>query len=155
MTPQPQLDTDNLPEPTRLHLALIEKLDKGLTPGEIAKQLAKGDQRLAKKYRAKIRRMLAKDPILHRAIVEHAQGTLRASLPGAMSAAGRRAQRGRMDAVRFVSESTGFHNPRVQHEHSGEVKIKLDMPRPQFVDTESVADDHVIEEADVVEPDET
>jgi hypothetical protein len=140
-----QLDTnapdDNLPEPTKLHLALIEAMDKGMTPPQIAKIMAKGDERKAKRLREKLRKMLANDPVLKRAIMQHAQGTLMAGLPGATAAAVKRSHRGRMDAIRFVSESTGFHNPRVQHEHSGDIKITVDIPRPKFADTESVADD--------------
>lgn len=149
-TPAP-IDYDNLPEPTRLHIAIIDRLEKGQSIQGMAVELAKGDKAKARRYREKLRRMLAKDPILKRAIMERSRDTLVAGLPGAMQAAVKRSHRGRMDAVRFVSESTGFHNPKVKHEHSGEVKITVNVPRPKFADTESVADDMAIEDADVVE----
>lgn len=151
MTVPSTTDPDTLPEPTRLHLALVEAMNKGMTMPEIAKRLAKGDKKKAQRYREKLRKMLANDPVLQRAIVQQASNNLVVGLPGATAAAVRRSHRGRMDAIKFVSETTGFHNPRVQHEHSGEVTIKMDLPRPTFTDTESVADDAVIEEADVVD----
>lgn len=92
--------------------------------------------------------MLAHDPLLAQAIVMRAQSNLLMAVPGTTTAVAKRAQRGRMDAARTVLEATGVHNPRVKHEHSGEVKIKLDMPRPSF---RSVDADGEIVDADVVD----
>lgn len=147
MTRSANSDDETLPEPTRLHLALVEAMNKGMTTGQIAKKLAKGDEKRAKYWRDKIRKMLRDDPMLKRAIVQQASNNLIVGLPGATAAAVRRSHKGRMDAIKFVSESTGFHNPRVQHEHSGDIKITVDIPRPTFADTQSVADD----EADEIE----
>lgn len=91
--------------------------------------------------------MVRNDPLMQKAIVERAQAQSLAAMPAAMNAAGKRAARGRMDAVKFLGEASGIHNPRVKHEHSGEVKIKLDMPRPMFrVDAD--LDDANIADAD-------
>lgn len=51
-------------------------------------------------------------------------------------AVGRRGRRGRIDAAKLIYETTGFHNPKVKHEHSGDINIKIDMPRPKFHDAE-------------------
>lgn len=135
-------------EPSRFHLALVNAMEKGLTVPEIARKLAPDDSDKRRNYRRKIRRMLAHDPLLAQAIVMRAQSNLLMAVPGTTTAVAKRAQRGRMDAARTVLEATGVHNPRVKHEHSGEVKIKLDMPRPSF---RSVDADGEIVDADVVD----
>lgn len=67
------------------------------------------------------------------------------ALDPAMKGARRRATAGRMDGVRFIAEATRFHNPRVNHEHSGEVKITIDMPRPQREIEGPVVDAEVVD----------
>lgn len=136
-------DQSALAEPTRFHLALVNAMEKGLTVGEIAKKLAPDDPKKRKAYRGKIRRMLATDPLLAQCIVTRAQSNLLMAVPGTTTAVAKRAQRGRMDAARTVLEATGVHNPRVKHEHSGDIKITLDMPRPAFG---SVDDDGTVVE---------
>jgi hypothetical protein len=59
------------------------------------------------------------------------------------TAVGARAKRGRIDAAKLLMESTGFHNPRVKHEHSGDIKLTLNIPRPSF--------DGEVADADVVD----
>lgn len=119
-------------EPSKAHEYLVNRLERGETPPEIAKRLAKGDKKKAQALRRKIWRMVRNDPIMQKAIVERAQAQSLAGMPAAMSAASKRAARGRMDAVKFLGEASGIHNPRVKHEHSGNIKITLDMPRPTF-----------------------
>jgi hypothetical protein len=66
------------------------------------------------------------------------------ALPGVTRALVRRAQRGRVDAIKLLFELTGFYNPRsiVDHNHSGEININLTMGgRP-----EPVVDAEVVEE---------
>jgi hypothetical protein len=125
-------DQSALAEPTRLHFALVDAMEKGLSVREISLKLAPGDKTKQKTWRDRIRRMLAHDPLLARAIVMRAQSNLLQAVPGTTVAVGKRAQRGRMDAAKTVLEATGVHNPRVKHEHSGNIKITLDMPRPAF-----------------------
>jgi hypothetical protein len=55
---------------------------------------------------------------------------------------------GKPDAVKLVFEATGFYSPRVQHEHSGDINIKLQIPRPAG-EIEASAED--VTDADVVE----
>jgi hypothetical protein len=65
-------------------------------------------------------------------------------VPATHALAGR-AARGRPDAIKVLFEASGFHNPRVRHEHSGEIKIKLDMPRPAFGSDDEVVDADVVD----------
>lgn len=58
----------------------------------------------------------------------------------------RRAAKGRPDAIKLAYEASGFHNPRVKHDHSGEINIKLDMPRPKQVESGEVVDAEVVED---------
>lgn len=119
-------------EPSKAHEYIVNRLERGETPPQIAKRLAKGDKKKAKALRRKIWRMVRNDPLMQRAIVERTQAQSLAAMPAAIGAASKRAARGRMDAVKFLGETSGVHNPRVKHEHSGDIKITLDMPRPAF-----------------------
>jgi hypothetical protein len=133
-------------ELSELHMVIIDALESGETVPKLAMRLAKGDKKKAKSLRVKLHRLVQKDKALQEGIYNRARSNLVAGLPSATQAAVKRAGRGRMDAVKFVAESTGFHNPRVQHEHSGDIKVSLDMPRPKF--EQDVID---VPEADVVE----
>lgn len=84
------------------------------------------------------------DPRIAQGVAAAAKVDLLVGLKPVVRAMVRRGARGRMDAARIILEASGFHNPRVKHEHSGEVTIKLDMPRPKFEQDEIV-------DADVVE----
>jgi len=137
--------TSSHPDRTKLHDSLIEALSRGEQPAAIAKRLAPTDLKKRKRVRAKIWKIIRSDPLFHARVAERARGQVIVDLLPAVGAAGRRASRGRMDAVKFVSEATGFHNPRVRHEHSGEVSIKLEMPRPKF-NQDIVADAEVVED---------
>jgi hypothetical protein len=60
-------------------------------------------------------------------------------------------QKGNIPAIKLALESSGYHNPRVQHEHSGEVSITIkNAPRPVRTADHTEADAPVID-ADVVE----
>lgn len=81
---------------------------------------------------------------------ESAMGELLSGLEGAAEALVRRAHRGRPDAIKLLFEATGFHNPRIKHEHSGDIKLTLDLPRPGVASPpglpEPVVDADVVEE---------
>lgn len=72
----------------------------------------------------------------------------------AIKAVNRKAAAGRVDAIKLVFESSGFHNPRIQHEHGGQVEITIrNAPRPERVEEEYIGNrdlDKVID-AQVVE----
>jgi len=79
-----------------------------------------------------------------------ARGEAIMNLIPAVQALSRRAARGRTDSIKLLFELTGFHSPRVQHDHSGEIEIKLtgmhrpprtvDQLGPPVVDAEVVED---------------
>ena len=76
--------------------------------------------------------MLETDDRLATELGAHAKVEMLLALVPATRALGQRAARGRPDAAKLLFEATGFHNPRVKHDHSGEIKIKLEIPRPAF-----------------------
>lgn len=121
----------SVPEPTKLEEAVLTLLGEGLRPPDIAKRLARGDRELAKRLRRKIWKMVRQDGVFQRRIAEHAAAEMVIGLQPASRGLAKRAGR-RTDAARLLFEATGLHNPKVQHEHGGEIKIKLDMPRPSF-----------------------
>jgi hypothetical protein len=84
-----------------------------------------------------------------------ARGQMILALPGITEALIKRAQRGRPDAIKLIFEASGFHNPKMQHEHSGEVDLRIvQVPRPAPVDNTPNARpqiDEPIVDAEVVE----
>lgn len=123
--------------------AIADHIADGKTPGQIAAKMYPHDAERRKIWRNKIRRMMYEDPRMAIAVGQRAKGELIAGLGPTTRAVVNRASRGRIDAAKLVYETTGFHNPKVKHEHSGEIKVKLEMPRPDF--------NHEVPDADVVE----
>lgn len=113
-----------------LRLYLVEALSLGLTLPEMAKKLAPDDVKKRKKIRRQLRTLTRGDQRLQEMVATAARGEMVAGLIPATQALAKRAARGRPDAIKLLYEASGFHNPRVQHEHSGDIKITLDMPRP-------------------------
>lgn len=134
-------------EPNKYHHAIVDAFERGETVGDIARTLAHGDEKKRKKYATKLRSMVRNDRILQRALIERGQMNLLTAVPMASVAIGKRAAKGRMDAAKFVMEATGVHNPRVRHEHSGEVRVSLDLPRPKFAEAKVIE----IDDAEVIE----
>lgn len=124
----------------KFHDALIEALDRGMKPPDIAKALAKGDKAKAKRLRQRIWKTIRSDAEFHRRLGERAKGQMVVDMLPAVNAVGKRAARGRMDAAKLLLEATGVHNPRIKHEHTGEIKVSLDLPRPDFVEATVVED---------------
>jgi len=130
-TPAPTKPESKSTERTEeIHEAIIEKLEAGQTVSQIAKALAGPDKKKAKRLRARIWRMVRKDEQFQRTIVERSRANMVVGLPSATAGQVRRASRGRTDAAKLVMEATGFHTPRTKQEHSGEIKITIDMARP-------------------------
>lgn len=121
-------------------------LELGLTPADIARKAAPGSRKRRKVLRTKIWRALEGNPELQARIAARAQAKMAAGLIPMTDALIKRGQRGRPDAIKLAFEASGFHNPRVKHEHSGDIKISLDMPRPARVD-----DDADVIDAEVVD----
>jgi hypothetical protein len=122
----------------------------GLLPPAIGKKLY-GDGEESKEERrslvARIWQFLATDKKLGDAIHAHAKGVLTAGLVSASHGLVNRAASGRPDGIKLLYEATGFHNPKVQHEHSGDIKVTLNIPRPgEDADTQEPIDAHVVDD---------
>lgn len=125
--------------------ALVEACAKGQSPYTVAKKIHPDDRVARQRLRRRIIRAMSRDPRIAQQIGEHAKAEMLVGLIPAAQKLASRATR-RTDATKLLFETTGFHNPRVQHEHSGDIKVSLSMPRPTF---EQDAID--VPEADVVE----
>lgn len=64
-------------------------------------------------------------------ILERVQAGATFGLIGAADGLAARASR-KTDAAKLLFEMTGVHTPRQKVEHGGEIKIKLEIPRPTF-----------------------
>src|SRR5262252_8062610 len=109
-------------------LAIIDSLERESVP-QIAKRLAKGDRATERRLRHRLWKKIQFDTALQIGIFDRSKAHLVAGLPKAaamqaMSAG--RANRTGMLTSKLIFEATGFHNPRIQHDHSGEVTIKMD-----------------------------
>ena len=127
---------------------LLEQLSKGVGIHEIAKKVHPNDRIARQRLRRQLYKALASDELVAKAIGERARVELLAGLIAGSRALARRAARGNVQAIKLINETTGLHNPRVQHEHSGEITIKLDLPRPAFDATSEPS--ATIEDAEVV-----
>src|SRR5262245_44274567 len=117
---------------------------RGYTSGQIATKLAGDDQMRKKQIRQEVRVVMQQDEEYQAMRALAIKGAFVEELDGVAEAVGRRARRGRIDAAKLMLEVTGIHNPRVQHEHSGDIKITLDLPRPaRQLDEIGPADDIV------------
>jgi hypothetical protein len=117
-------------ELTRAQEVITDLLAEGRKPGEIARALAKGDPKEAKKWRRRIRNWAYGNEAFQAALAAKAQGEMRLAVPVVTQALVGRGKRGRVDAIKLLYEASGFHNPRVQHDHSGDIRVVLDIPRP-------------------------
>lgn len=139
---------------SRPQVIVLAALADGKTAPQIARRLAKGDRKKAQQIRAKLRRW-ACQPEFRQAIFDVANGNMILALPGVTDAAlTRAALYGKPDSVKLVWEATGFHNPKVSHEHSGDIQLHINIPRPERTqdtlgpgkDPESYVDADVVEE---------
>lgn len=130
-----------------------ELLAKGWTGSEIARKLAPNDARRRKVIRGQVARVAEADREYQEREAMLARQTLTEGLDGAAQALVKRAHRGRPDAIKLLFEAHGFHNPKVKHEHSGDIEIRLAMPRPAPVDNPALASgpEPEVVDADVVE----
>lgn len=148
-----QPTTSPLPDPARLlpeeiQETVVELASKGLKPPQIAKKIYPKDVRKRKALRQKLWRLTYQDRDFTARVAARAKAEIAWDLIPMMKALGTRARTtGKPDAVKLAAEMVGFHTPKQQHEHSGEVKIKLDMPRPKSIDSdgEDVTDAEVVE----------
>jgi hypothetical protein len=77
--------------------------------------------------------MLEKDQGLDERISRRAHAVMKAGLiAGVQRLTDRAVHLGKPDAIKLLMEASGFHNPRVDHKHSGDINIKLTIPRPEL-----------------------
>jgi hypothetical protein len=122
-------------------------LGRGWTPHEIAEQLAGEDQRKRNVVLTQIRK-LAFEPAVQEEVAMVSKGTLMIHMPEVVAAVVRRAVKGNIPAAKLAMEASGFHNPRMDHHHSGKIEIELKgVPRPErVVDEDNVVDADVVDE---------
>lgn len=133
-------------ELTPLQEAFLNALADGRSPYALAKELAHGDKKKRKRLRAKFREM-AHQPHIQEAAGLMAKGEAILGVLPATNALVRKASTGRVDAIKLLYESSGYHNTRTDVNHSGDIQITLKgLPRPEpVVDVDSVEDAQVID----------
>jgi hypothetical protein len=105
-------------------------LAQGIRHTEIAKRLGRGDKEKIRYWRKRIRNWAYDSDRFQQMVAREAKGELTLGLGKATQGLIRRAGAGRPDAVKLLFEAQGFHNPKMQHEHSGDISIRLELPRP-------------------------
>lgn len=127
--PGPPAEAAASPE-DKFRSVIADLLIRGHTPGQIAKALHPDDDRARRTKRQKIKRMLLNDPKLSDEIGVRGRAKLMLRLGPVLDGLLTKAEGGNPIAAKLVLEASGFHNPKMQHEHSGEVAISLNIPRP-------------------------
>ena len=134
----------HLPEPTskspertelmNIELAILKAAEEGKTIKDIAYKLVpagKGTWIKRQKLIVKLEKLVVESPLLTEALFNKGKVRLMTAVPDITDSLSIRAQEtGKPDAVRLAFEASGFHNPKVQHEHSGDISISLNIPRP-------------------------
>lgn len=115
--------------------ALMGLLRRGEHPMDTVKRLYPRDRQAQRVTYRKLKTAILYDPRVAELLREESQLALAVGLVPTVNALVRRAARGNVPAQKLVLEATGVHNPRVRHEHSGEITIKFDAPRPTFEGT--------------------
>lgn len=112
-------------------------LKRGWDSGQIAQKLAPDNPRKQKSIRHQVRTLISADEEAQTYLSASAHGALIEALPSITDALIRRAQRGRPDAIKLAYEASGFHNPKVDHRHTGDVKLTVHMPRAPVAELDS------------------
>jgi len=131
-------------ELTHAQEVILRAIADGQTPSSVARKLAKGDARKAQVWRQRIRRWMLQQAEFRDGVAMNGKAEAMLWTGPAIQALGRRAMRGRVDAIRLLFEVSGFHNPKVdhRHEHSGQIDIRLTMGgRPEPVVDADVVED--------------
>ena len=119
---------------------------KGYDRYEIADKLAGNDERKRKVVLGQITRMIATDPEMQEFMGLQSKGEIIASLPAMSEALVRRATKGNVPAIKLAYEASGFHNPRHEVQHSGEIQINIRMAERPPVVEDAITDATVVEE---------
>jgi len=109
----------------------ILRLAKGANVNSICEGLSARYGKHPDQWRWKMLKWASKDELFQQEIAALAHGSLILDTLRVAKAVGNRAARGNPNMARLALEATGFHNPKVDHKHSGEVKITVSgLPRP-------------------------
>lgn len=73
--------------------------------------------------RQQIRRLASEDEWIQTHMAKTSKGAIILGLEDMTDAMVRRGSRGNIPATKLAMEVSGFHNPRVEHKHSGKVEI--------------------------------
>lgn len=108
--------------------AIAARVGAGQRPDQIAREVYPTDRVKRRQLRERIWRLVRQDDEFHRIVIERAHGEMVMAIEQQTR---RLARLRRPDAIKLLFEASGFHNPRVKHEHSGNIEVKLSIPRPQ------------------------
>lgn len=111
--------------------AIADQIAAGHRPDDIARRIHPNDPAKRKKLRRRIWYSVYHDQRLAERIGIRAHGELLLALVPATMGLARKAKRGDVQAVKLLTEASGFHNPRIKHDHTGSIEVKLTMPRPE------------------------
>lgn len=148
------LDLDK--SPTKAQLArrkLAAGIESGLLSGmsvdDMAKKMGGTNRRKRARARKRILQILATDKELAGRIDAYTTAILRGYQMPVAESLGQVAMSGKFQSQKLLLEATRFHNTKVDHNHSGDIKITVDMPRPpRRIDPETDGD---VVDADVVQ----
>jgi len=130
---------------------ILELLADGYTPEELACKLGKNKPRETRRWLRWTKQMALESEEYQAIQAAVGKGEVITELPAIMEAIVRRAKRGRTDAAKLAFEIVGFHNPKVSHEHSGDISVTLNMPRPERVENPHAQLEEPVVDAEVVE----
>lgn len=137
---------------TKIEDDLLWTMAEGRSPMQVAKQLRPDDKAGQATLRRRIYNMY-KQPRMQDELAARLKLMSIMGLGPAVKALNRKAAAGRVDAIKVLFEASGFYNPRIQHDHSGEIEITIkNAPRPERV-AENYLGDRQLEtiiDADVV-----
>jgi hypothetical protein len=120
-------------------------LRRGWTTDMIVEKLAKDDPRKTRVIQMQVGRILVSDEELQADLAAAGHAAVMEQIPEVTKAVVRRAIKGNIPAAKLAMEASGFHNPRVKHEHTGDIKVTIDnAPRPPVVQ-DDVVDAEVVE----------
>ena len=116
---------------TKTQQLAVEFFCEGKTITAASNELAKRNGHSARTWRRILRKWATEDDAFQKAIAAAAQAELITGTPRVVKAVVNRGGRGNPNMARLAMEASGFHNPKVDHRHSGEVKITVSgLPRP-------------------------
>lgn len=143
---------DTISEEKRIKI--VGLLFQGHTAEQIACKLDPKRGRKYRRVRGQVLRVAAESPEIQALEAGKAHGEMVLATHPVAQAVIKRALRGRTDAAKLIFEASGFHNPKVKHEHSGDITVNLgSVPRPERVDNPAAPalEDGTVVDATVVE----